>query len=290
MNTDQTKLIVYHGTKSEEFDIFDPTKTRTARDIYAALEPEACEGYGHIILEFEVVGKIGDFRPDSRGLKEYADLKRAYEDELTDYWETFEEFEDAFDNGNMYQDFASSHPQDAFVDALCEQGYDALIIPDAGFSGFMSTSVVTQDPAVFKRTETPPLVFEKWKRCAERTFGDKSKLVRYEDPRTGGTIDIRQRPEGQPASVVEFYVPEDKRGQGGAQRLMKKTLEKHPSLMGQCSNRASATIAYHHGRRPVEHPDATLEQVFELIDEWSSVNLVTSDLTQSPTQDRKAQV
>jgi len=44
---------------------------------------------------------------------------------------------------------------------------------------------------------------------------------------------------------------------------------------GQVSSKAAATTAYRLGRRPYGQPDATLEDVFRMIDEDSSVNLIS---------------
>lgn len=151
------RLVVYHGT-TEEFDKFDLGRSRTARDIYATTIVEHAECYGPVVLEFEIIGRIGDFRPEYRGVEEEKALAIAYFEELVDYWDTLEEFIEDFDSGSMYQKFAKSYPQDAFVSALVDQGFDALMIPDAGFQGHMSESVVTRDPEVFRRTQTPAFI------------------------------------------------------------------------------------------------------------------------------------
>ena len=46
-------------------------------------------------------------------------------------------------------------------------------------------------------------------------------------------------------------------------------------MQGQVSSKAAAKTAFDLGRRPVNNPNATLNDVFKAIDEFSSVNLVS---------------
>ena len=48
-----------------------------------------------------------------------------------------------------------------------------------------------------------------------------------------------------------------------------------PDLMGQVSSKAAAVNAYRLGRRPAVNPDATLEETLALIDQDSSVNMLS---------------
>ena len=77
------------------------------------------------------------------------------------------------------------------------------------------------------------------------------------------------------ASVLELYVPDEHRRKGVASKLLDKVMAEHPSLMGQVSSKYAARNAYARGRRPIDKPDATLDEVFKIIDEWSSVNMAT---------------
>ena len=116
---------------------------------------------------------------------------------------------------------------------------------------------------------------------ASDIFGKGSKRVRLTDQDSGGTIEVLNRPDGS-ASVLELYVPDTARGQGIGEALQKKVLEEFPNMGGQVSSKAAAKTAYRLGRRPVGNPNASLEDVFDAIDEMSSVNLI-SPARQAPT-------
>lgn len=116
--------------------------------------------------------------------------------------------------------------------------------------------------------------FDVSRRDASNIFGEGSERVRYTDPQSGGTMEVVVRPNGQ-ASVLELEVPEEFRGQGIGQSLQARVMQDFPVMGGQVSSKAAATTAYRLGRRPYGQPDATLEDVFRMIDEDSSVNLIS---------------
>ena len=102
------------------------------------------------------------------------------------------------------------------------------------------------------------------------TFGQGAKSVTYTDPQSGGFIEVVQRKDG-PTSVLALEVPEQFRGSGIGQKLQAAAMADNPELQGQVSSKAAAVGAYRLGRRPVSNPDATLNEVFDIIDEQSSV-------------------
>jgi predicted GNAT family acetyltransferase len=116
--------------------------------------------------------------------------------------------------------------------------------------------------------------FDVSRRDASNIFGEGSERVRYTDPQSGGTMEVVVRPNGQ-ASVLELEVPDEFRGQGIGQSLQARVMQDFPVMGGQVSSKAAATTAYRLGRRPYGQPDATLEDVFRIIDEDSSVNLIS---------------
>jgi hypothetical protein len=120
---------------------------------------------------------------------------------------------------------------------------------------------------------------------ASETFNEAdNQIVTITDPASGGSIQMRVRPDNKPASVLSLSVPEESRGKGIGEKLQRKVLEMYPNMEGQVSNKAAATTAYRIGRRPYGEPDATLEDVYAKIDSATSVNLL-SDLAQpSPTE------
>jgi len=144
-------LRVYHGTDADISQL-QSGYGRTARDLYTTPIKDDAAAYGKNVLQFDVEGKVGNFLPDNRGIKETKLLSKAYKDYgLDDYFDSFDDFLDAFDSGDMYQRTGSSAAQDEVVGALIDVGgFDAIRIPDAGFGGAMSESVVAQNPNVFK--------------------------------------------------------------------------------------------------------------------------------------------
>jgi predicted GNAT family acetyltransferase len=112
------------------------------------------------------------------------------------------------------------------------------------------------------------------KRDASEIFGEGAQRVKYTDPKSGGSIDVLARPDGT-ASVLELQVPEKFRGKGIGESLQKQVLQDFPDMQGQVSSKAAATTAYRLGRRPVDMPNATLKDVHKMIDEDSSVNLIS---------------
>ena len=90
-------------------------------------------------------------------------------------------------------------------------------------------------------------------------------------------------------SVVDFVVPEGKRGQGHGKALMAKAVEMFPELGGQVSSLAALKIAYDAGRRPPTKPDATWEQTKNTFEEASpktggSINMKTPEGTSAPSK------
>jgi len=116
--------------------------------------------------------------------------------------------------------------------------------------------------------------FDVAKRDASEIFGEGAQRVKYTDLKSGGSIDVLSRPDGT-ASVLELQVPEKFRGKGIGESLQKQVLQDFPDMQGQVSSKAAATTAYRLGRRPVDMPDATLKDVHKMIDEDSSVNMIS---------------
>lgn len=115
------------------------------------------------------------------------------------------------------------------------------------------------------------------KRDASEIFGEGAQRVKYTDPRSGGSIDVLARPDGT-ASVLELQVPEKFRGKRIGESLQKQVLQDFPDMQGQVSSKAAATTAYRLGRRPPNMPDATLKDVHKMIDEDSSVNMISPQM------------
>lgn len=125
--------------------------------------------------------------------------------------------------------------------------------------------------------EPQPKNFETSVSDASEIFGQGAKRIKYTDPNSGGMIDVLQKPDGT-ASVLGLEVPEQMRGQGIGQALQSQVMQDFPEMMGQVSSKAAAKTAYRLGRRPPNAPDATLDDVYKIMDEYSSVNLVSPDM------------
>lgn len=134
---------------------------------------------------------------------------------------------------------------------------------------------VNEDLAMgFAGTTAQKNIFNVTKSDASNIFGEGAKRVRYTEPNTGGTIDVLLKKDGT-ASVLELFVPEQFRGMGVGKSLQQKILQDFPEMQGQVSSKAAAKTAYDIGRRPVNQPNATLNDIFNAIDEYSSINLVS---------------
>ena len=152
--------------------------------------------------------------------------------------------------------------------------------------------IATPTSAVMETPENPvakaaalvedktPIQFNIESRDASETFGQGAERIRYSDQKSGGSIDVLKRPDGS-ASVMSLEVPEAFRGQGIGESLQSKVLQDFPEMQGQVSSKAAATTAYRLGRRPPNQPNATLDDVFKLMDENSSVNLVSPKMQQT---------
>ena len=108
---------------------------------------------------------------------------------------------------------------------------------------------------------------------ASSIFGAGTTRQTITDDATGGFMEILKREDG-PTSVLELFVPENMRGTGSGKRLLAGAMQENPAFMGQVSSKAAAKNAFDAGRRPFGKPNATLQEVFDLIDENSSVNLM----------------
>lgn len=119
--------------------------------------------------------------------------------------------------------------------------------------------------------------FDVVKRDASDIFGAGSQRIKYTEPKSGGAIEVLQKQDGT-ASVLSLEVPEKFRGKGIGESLQSQVMQDFPEMMGQVSSKAAAKTAYRLGRRPPYEPNATLDDVYKLMDENSSVNLVSPDM------------
>lgn len=126
----------------------------------------------------------------------------------------------------------------------------------------------------FAGSVAPKGKFDVFKSDASELFGAGSQKIKYLDKKTGGVIEVLSKPDGS-ASILGLEVPEKFRGLGIGKSLQKQVMQDFPLMQGQVSSKAAAKTAFDLGRRPVNNPNATLNDVFNAIDEYSSVNLVS---------------
>lgn len=113
---------------------------------------------------------------------------------------------------------------------------------------------------------------------ASDIFGGEAKYVTYTHQASDGMLRIvTGHGKIRDASIIDLFVPEEHRGKGIGKMLLKRVMQDYPSIMGQVSSKAAAKNAYDQGRRPHGQPDATLDDVFDIIDRESSVNLLSPE-------------
>jgi predicted GNAT family acetyltransferase len=125
-------------------------------------------------------------------------------------------------------------------------------------------------------TTKNPLDLNVSKTDASEIFGEGAQRVKYQDKDSGGFIEVVATPDGN-ASVLSLEVPEQSRKQGIGEKLQAQVMQDFPVMQGQVSSKAAAKTAYRLGRRPPGQPDATLDDVLKMIDQDSSVNLVSPE-------------
>lgn len=117
-------------------------------------------------------------------------------------------------------------------------------------------------------------------RDASEIFGAGAEKFRYTDPASNGSIEVLKRPDNT-ASVLSLEVPESFRGKGIGESLQAKVMQDFPQMQGQVSSKAAAKTAYRLGRRPPGQPNASLDEVYKIMDENSSINLVSPQMQRS---------
>ena len=164
-------------------------------------------------------------------------------------------------------------------EAIKKAGFDAFYIEEGGVKN-LGVYDPTKLKSVFSPSVNPPGLlgsenkFNIVKRDASDIFGAGSEKIRYIDPKSGGSIEVLVRPN-YPASIVSLEVPEAFRGKKIGESLQAQVLQDFPAMQGQVSSKAAAKTAYRLGRRPADNPNASLDDVFKAIDEYSSVNMVS---------------
>lgn len=281
-------FIVKHGT-NQPFEEFKSGMGVTAKHIYTTPEEYAQDAakYGDTLITAQASPKsLIDFSSEGKLDKQtISALKKAAKDAgITDKYYPFESFIDDVMSGQLYQKGGGSRDQDALLSELFSK-YEAVKMPDATSGGGLSKSVVFENPSLLKVLQDEGLLgqskaasaFDVSRRDASDIFGAGAERVMYKDPKSGGTMEVLAKPDGT-ASVLSLEVPETSRGKGIGQSLQAQVMQDFPEMMGQVSSKAAAKTAYRLGRRPPYMPDATLDDVYKMLEEDSSVNLVSPQM------------
>ena len=111
----------------------------------------------------------------------------------------------------------------------------------------------------------------------QKSLADNGDVIRHE---SGGYIDINPKTQFSPRkqSVIGFVVPEEHRGKGIGDSLLKKAKEKHKDLGAQVSSLASLKVFHNNGFRHPDLPNGSFEdhkKKFE--DNWRSLFVAVND-------------
>ena len=143
---------VYHGSGAN-FDVFDPSKAKTAEHIYTSPDAGDAGQYGKPMEFMAKPGNPIDLTSDNMTREGMAKLKAAANDlGLTHENMTFDDwYQQVFEPGQMYQYYGRQNEQNQLMRELFGSGNDAVRIPDAGFGGGMSNSWVFENPKLLQR-------------------------------------------------------------------------------------------------------------------------------------------
>ena len=96
----------------------------------------------------------------------------------------------------------------------------------------------------------------------------------------GGYIDVQFAKTDfspRPQSIIDFVVDEKKRGKGYGKKLLTEALRRYDNLGGQASSRASVKVMWSAGMRNPAKPNASLEDLFAILDVDSSVYMAAKN-------------
>jgi ribosomal protein S18 acetylase RimI-like enzyme len=160
--------------------------------------------------------------------------------------------------------FSKKKTGEPFISELFDLREETYPTKQGGFS-LRDEFTVKQNPFTIEKTD------------ASSTFGQGAQQIRYTDPNSGGFIKVVQKPDGT-ASVLGLEVPKEFQGTGVGKKLQAQVMADFPTMEGQVSSKAAAKNAYDLGRRPIGNPNASLKDILKMIDEDTSVNLVSPDM------------
>ena len=162
---------------------------------------------------------------------------------------------------------------DAGLQALGVAGDIATIAAPLTGGATALLGAMMKAPGAARKFSTASDIVKDFKE-APSVFGEGARQVDFIDQETGSKLSVIERND-ETSSVIDLFVPEEHRGKGIGFKLQQQAMNEIPDLMGQVSSKAAAVNAYRLGRRPAVNPDATLEETLALIDQDSSVNMLS---------------
>ena len=90
-------------------------------------------------------------------------------------------------------------------------------------------------------------------------------------------------------TIIDFFVPEEERGTGKGKALLKEAVSKYKNLSGQFSSKKAAKIFYDLGGRLATDRNATLEDIYKIMDRDSSAFLTKVETVKKPTKNSDGQ-
>jgi GNAT superfamily N-acetyltransferase len=162
---------------------------------------------------------------------------------------------------------------DAGLQALGVAGDIATIAAPLTGGATALLGAMMKAPGAARKFSTASDIVKDFKE-APSVFGEGARQVDFIDQETGSKLSVIERND-ETSSVIDLFVPEEHRGKGIGFKLQQQAMNEIPNLMGQVSSKAAAVNAYRLGRRPAVNPDATLEETLALIDQDSSVNMLS---------------
>lgn len=146
-----TPFNVSHGS-NDLFDEFKKGYGKTAEHIYTVPSSASNDAasYGKNLYTAQASPKkMIDFSDyESLDKQTLSALKKAAKDAgITDKYHTFDEFLQNAMDGQLYQAYGSQRTQNSLLNELFGK-FDAVKMPDAGFGGAMSKSVVFENPSL----------------------------------------------------------------------------------------------------------------------------------------------
>ena len=151
-----TPFNVSHGS-NDLFDEFKKGYGKTAEHIYTVPSSASNDAapYGKNLYTAQASPKkMIDFSDyESLDKQTLSALKKAAKDAgITDKYHTFDEFLQNAMDGQLYQAYGGQRTQNSLLNELFGK-FDAVKMPDAGFGGAMSKSVVFENPSLLSILE-----------------------------------------------------------------------------------------------------------------------------------------